>query len=86
MAAIRTIEEVYNDPKTTTRVVKLLAERAHVTQVAARAFLKQEATANTNRQFIQPPAGSAAYSPTGDLPDHWQADVIYFDDIKRTQR
>jgi hypothetical protein len=77
-----TLEEVYNDPKTTSRNPKLLAQRAGVTVAEARNFLKEETSANINKQFIQPPAGSSAYSPTGDLPDHWQADVIYFDILK----
>jgi hypothetical protein len=77
-----TISEVYNDPSTSTRNPKLLAARAHTTVAEATAFLKAEASSNINKQFIQPKAGSSAYCPTGDKPDHWQADVIYFDILK----
>ena len=76
------ISSIYNNPKTSSRNATILAKRAEVTPKEAKLFLSTQASAIINKQFIQPPSDSSIYCPTGAPPGHWQADVIYFDDLK----
>lgn len=79
-----TLRSVYEDPRTTTRDPALLAKRAGTTLKSAKAFLADEASAQTAEQWRRPSSRAAytAYAPTGAPEGHWQADVIFFDDYR----
>ena len=79
-----TLRSVYEDPRTTTRDPVLLAKRAGTTVKSAKAFLADEASAQTAEQWRRPSSHAAytAYAPTGAPEGHWQADVIFFDDYR----
>jgi len=76
------VARIYKDPANTSRNPKLLAERAGVSVPTARKFLSQQIGAIINEKHVKPPVGSAKYSPAGDKPDYWQADVIFFEKFK----
>ena len=76
------VARIYKDPANTSRNPKLLAERAGVSVPTARKFLSQQIGAIINEKHVKPPPGSAKYSPAGDHPDYWQADVIFFEKYK----
>jgi len=76
------LTRVYKDPANTSRNPKLLAERAGVSVPTAKKFLSQQLGAVINEKHVAPPPGSAKYSPAGDHPDYWQADVIFFEKFK----
>lgn len=73
-----TLKSVYDDARTSTRDPKLLAQRANVTVKSAKAFLRDQQSAQTVAQFTKPSNGPD-YAPTGAPAANWQADVIWFD-------
>ena len=79
---IALLQHAYDDASTTTRNPKLLAQRTGMTQVAAKTFLASQKSSVIQKRWTAPPVGSAQYSPTGAPAGHWQADVIFFKDLK----
>ncbi len=75
-----TLRSVYENPRTSTRDAKLLAKRAGTTVKSARAFLRTVGSAKVSAGWRRP--ASAQLAPTGAPQDHWQADVIWFDDYR----
>ena len=69
---------VYDDPATSTKDPKLLAERAGVSVAAARGFLTRQASAQIDRAYTKPPA--EAFAPTGDAYGTYLVDTVYFRD------
>ena len=72
------LSTVYADPATTTRSAALLAKRADVPIAHARAFLRDQASSQVRRRASKPSA--ADFSPTGDIPGTYAADVIFLAD------
>ena len=71
------LQEVYDDPKTTTRNPSLLASRAGVQVATAKKFSKTQIGNLVNEKHAAPPVGSAKYCPAGSSTfTEWQADVI----------
>lgn len=79
-----TLRGVYENPRTTTRDPALLAKRAGTTVKSAKAFLANEASAQTAEQWRRPSSRAAytTYAPTGAPEGHWQADTVFFDDYR----
>ena len=75
-----TIRQVYENPLTTTKNVKVLAERANVKIESARRFLKNEASVQIVKQYTKP-TDLKFYSPTGANKNEWQSDVMYLTDF-----
>jgi len=78
-----TLRSVYDDPATSTRDPKLLAERANTTLKSAQAFLTAEASAQSAVSYRRPKSNStlahSSYAPSGAPEGHYQADVIAFE-------
>ena len=49
-----TIRQIYEDPKTTTKNAKILAERANVKLESAKRFLQNEASAQIVKPYNKP--------------------------------
>jgi hypothetical protein len=77
-----TIKSVYQDPKTSTRDPKLLAERAKVTIKSAKAFLRDQSSVQVSKRWRKPAPAPGVYSPTGAPSGHYQADVMFLDDYR----
>ena len=76
-----TIRQIYEDPKTTTKNAKILAERANVKLESAKRFLKNEASAQIVKPYNKP-TDLKFYSPTGGIKNAWQSDVMYLYDFR----
>ena len=72
------LASVYADPATTTRDPALLSKRAGVPIAHARAFLRDQGSAQVRKRVSKPSA--AQFSPTGDLPGTYAADVMFLAD------
>ena len=70
------LSSVYADPAQTKRNATLLAERAGVSVAEAKAFLRDQASSQVRRRVHKP----ATFSPSGDLPGTYAADVIFLAD------
>ena len=75
------LREVYDNPVTTTKRANILASRAGVLLKDAENFLRHEQSAQTSKQYVKP-KDLNLYSPTGAEKDHWQSDVLFFNDFR----
>ena len=72
------LASVYADPAQTTRNATTLAKRAGVTVASAKAFLRDQGSAQVRKRVSKP--SIAAFSPTGDVYGTYAADVIFLAD------
>ena len=72
------LASVYADPAQTTRNATTLAMRAGVTLASAKAFLRDQGSAQVRKRVSKPSA--AQFSSTGDLPGTYAADVMFLAD------
>ena len=70
------LTSVYADPAQTTRNAALLAKRSGVTVAEAKSFLRDQASSQVRRRINKP----TTFSPSGDLPGTYAADVIFLAD------
>ena len=75
------LRKVYDNPATTSKRANILASRAGVLLEDAESFLKHEQTAQQSKQFVKP-KDLNHYSPTGAEKNHWQSDVLFFNDFR----
>lgn len=77
MISPKNIKAIFEDPKTSTRNPKLLAERANVSIKAATSFLKDQHGSQIRKQHR---ADKSSYVPTGGIRGLYLADVMYLRD------
>jgi len=70
-----TIDQVFGDPRTTSRNSTTLAKRAGVTRAAAAAFLKDQASTQVTRRAHKP--ADEDFAPTGGPRGEYLADIMY---------
>ena len=75
---MRSLLEVYEDPKLTSRNPETLAKRAGVTISAAKSFLRDREEAQVRKRAAR--LKNATYVPTGDERGVWIGDTIYLND------
>jgi len=77
MIAPKNIKAIFEDPKTTTRNPKILAERANVSIKAATSFLQDQHGSQIRKKHR---ADKSSYVPTGGNRGLYLADVMYLRD------
>ena len=72
------LAEIYEDPRRTSRDPAVLAKRAGVSIKSAKAFLREQASAQLRQRAVRPPP--EAYAPSGAVFGTWAADIVYLRD------
>ena len=73
-----TLQEIYEDPKTTTRNATILAKRAGCTVAGAKRFLNAQSAVQLGKRAVRPPANELV--PTGARRGVYLADVVFLRD------